>query len=392
MPSKVNIAIELADSDLAKSMLGEFQAIPNVEAVQWFVGMGEKGPTTVKTVPHIIVFDDDPDARTVARRIQLFREKFPLAAYFVVTANQDPQHIVEVMKAGVAEYLVTPIHAKTLAHAVEDVRTKLANGGKIARGSVYSFVSSKGGLGSTVVATNTAYALAQRKDVNVALFDMSLQSGDASVLLDLVPNTTIFDLVKNFHRLDASFLGAAMVNASKGLDFLAAPPNPEDYIDIQPLHVATILELARKLYDHIVVDCPSMSIDERTIEIFKGSEKIFLVIDLSVPAIRNAARLCELLEKDGISLNKVEITANRYIKGGSLSVSEVEKTLGKPLFWLFPNDFKNVISSINKGIPLIKFNPGCPFSKNIMNFVDKVKGPFAQEQFRGVKGLFGRAI
>jgi pilus assembly protein CpaE len=392
MPSKINIAVELADSRLAKSIMRDLQSIPNVEAIQWFDTIGEKGTAAVKTVPHVIIFDDHSDSQMVINRIRTFRERFPQAAFFVVTANQNPQHIVEVMKAGVAEYLVTPIELKVLSNAVEEIRAKMANAGKIARGSIYSFISSKGGLGSTVVAVNTAFALAQQKGVQVALFDMSLQSGDASVLLDLIPNTTISDLIKNYHRIDASFLGAAMVNVSKQLDFMAAPANPAEVANIEPEHLETILQLARKLYDHIVLDCSSMSLDKCNLEALKASEKIFLVIDLSVPAIRNAARLCDLLEKCGIPLPKIEVTANRFIKGGSLSLSEVEKTLNKRLFWLFPNDFKNVISSINKGIPLVKFNPGAPLSKNIAHFAEKLKDPLTSEQFRGVRGTFGRAV
>jgi pilus assembly protein CpaE len=70
----------------------------------------------------------------------------------------------------------------------------------------------------------------------------------------------------------------------------------------------------------------------------------------------------------------------------------VERTLNKTIYWLFPNDFKNVISSINKGIPLIKFNPSAPLSKNIVNFSEKLRNPLPQEHFRGVRGTFGRAI
>jgi pilus assembly protein CpaE len=392
MPSKINIAVELADSRLAKSIMSDLQSIPNVEAIQWFDTIGEKGTTAVKTIPHVIVFDDHPDSQMVINRIRTFRNRFPQAAFFVVTANQDPQHIVEVMKAGVAEYLVTPIEPKVLSNAVEEIRAKMANAGKIARGSIYSFISSKGGLGATVLAVNTAYALAQQKGVQVALFDMSLQSGDASVLLDLIPNTTISDLIKNYHRIDASFLGAAMVNISRQLDFMAAPANPSEVTRIEPEHLDTILQLARKLYDHIVIDCTSMSLDKCNLEVLKASEKVYLVVDLSLPAIRNAARLSDLLEKSGLPPAKIEVTANRFIKGGSLSLSEVEKTLKKRLYWLFPNDFKNVISSINKGIPLIKFNPGAPLSKNILNFAEKLKDPHAQEHFRGVRGTLGRAI
>jgi pilus assembly protein CpaE len=173
---------------------------------------------------------------------------------------------------------------------------------------------------------------------------------------------------------------------------MAAPANPSEVTRIEPEHLDTILQLARKLYDHIVIDCTSMSLDKCNLEVLKASEKVYLVVDLSLPAIRNAARLSDLLEKSGIPPAKIEVTANRFIKGGSLSLSEVEKTLKKRLYWLFPNDFKNVISSINKGIPLIKFNPGAPLSKNILNFAEKLKDPHAQEHFRGVRGTLGRAI
>lgn len=392
MANQLIIAVELADSHLAADVLKTLETIPNVEAVQWFDSLGEKGAVAVKDSPEIILIDDHQNCQQLYNHLALLRESFPDAAYFVVASDQSPKHIIDVMKAGVAEYLVTPIDTRVLHNAVEDVRAKLANAGKIARGSVYSFISSKGGLGSSVIAVNTAYALAQKKETNVALLDLSLQSGDASVMLDVLPETSISDLVKNFHRMDASFLSAAMTKAFKQLDFLAAPTSPNECQGITGEHISAIIELGKKLYDHLVIDCTSMQINEGSLEAFDASEKIFVVIDLSVPAIRNAARLCELLEKHLVPSEKVEIIANRFIKGGTLSLAEVEKTLEKRVSWLFPNDFKNVISSINKGIPLLKFSPGCPLSKNLSSFAETLTKHQTNEKFRGIRGTFGRAI
>lgn len=392
MPNKLIIAVELADNHLATEVLKTLEAIPNVEAVQWFDSLGEKGAVAVKDCPEIIIIDDRADSQQLNNHLALLRESFPDAAYFVIASDQSPKHIIEVMKAGVAEYIVTPIDTKVLHNAVEDIRAKLANAGKIARGSVYSFISSKGGLGASILAVNTAYALAQRKETNVALLDLSLQSGDASVMLDILPETTISDLVKNFHRMDASFLSAAMTKAFKQLDFLAAPTSPNECQGINGEHISAIIELGKKLYDHLVIDCTSMQINECSLEAFDASEKIFVVIDLSVPAIRNAARLCELLEKHLVPSEKIEVIANRFIKGGTLSLSEVEKTLEKRVSWLFPNDFKSAISAINKGIPLLKFSPGCPLSKNLSSFAETLTKQQTNEKFRGIRGTFGRAI
>lgn len=392
MPNKLTIAVELADTHLTKELLTALQDIPNVSAVQWFDSMGEKGILTVKNTPQIVIIDDNSDIQQLNNRLAQLRNSFPSAAYFVASSDQSPKHIIDVMKAGVAEYLVIPIDHKVLHNAVEDIRAKLATDGKIARGSVYSFISSKGGLGASFVAVNTAYALAQRKEASVALFDFSLQAGDASVMLDVIPETSISDLINNFHRMDASFLSAAMTRATKRLDFLAAPTSPDDCKGIEGEHIAAILELGKKLYDHLVIDCSSMLINDASLEAFNASEKIFVVIDLSVPAIRNAARLCELLDKHHISSAKVEVIANRFIKGGSLSLPEVEKTLEKRVSWLFPNDFKSVISSINKGVPLLKFSPGCPLSKNLVSFSEMLTQQQPNENFRGIRGTFGRAI
>jgi len=392
MAKQITVAVEIGDSRLAKAILDIVKGVPDVQAVQWYGGMSEKGSMAVKAAPNIIIVDDPAGGEEISQKVSTLRRTFPDAALFVVSEDKRPEKIIEVMKLGVAEYLVTPVNEKKLEDAVEEIRLKMANAGQIARGSVYSFISSKGGLGSTVVAVNTAVSLAMNKKQAVALCDMSFQSGDASVLLDIVPQTTIHDICQNFHRLDVSFLRGAMVKHGSGVDFLAAPLDPEDSEEIQAEHIAKVLDLAKKLYDHVIVDCTSMFVDDCTVEALKVSDKIFVVTDLSVPAVRNAARLCKLLEKTGIPSARIQVAVNRYIKGGTLSIEEVEKTLSRRIYWLFPNDFTDIVSSINRGIPLVKFQSGAPFARNVQEFTDKLINPQAEENYRGIRGAFGKAI
>lgn len=392
MAKELSIAVDISDSRLAKSILEDVQEVTDVLASQWYGDMGQKGAMAVKTAPDIVIFDDVPESQAVFKKIATFRQGFPKAALFVVSSDKRPEHIVDLMKAGVAEFLVTPVNPKVLQNAVEEVRTKLATAGKIAKGEVYSFISSKGGLGATVAAVNTAAALAKEKGRSVALCDMSFQSGDSSVLLDIVTTNSFVDICKNFHRLDVSLLRGCMTKHNSGLDFLAAPLNPEEAEDICAEHVEKTFELIKKLYDDIVVDCTSMFINECTIEAFNDSEHVFIVTDLSVPAVRNAARLFQTIVKMGIDAQKIEFVVNRYIKGGTLSIEEVEKTLGKRIFWLFPNDFTDIVSSINRGIPLINYHPQAPFSRNVLEFAKKLRNPHADEHYRGLRGAFGKAI
>jgi pilus assembly protein CpaE len=271
MAKQITVAVEINDSRLAKSIMDVVKAMPDVQAVQSYGSMLVKGAMAVKSTPNIIIIDDPSEGEEISQKLAGLRRAFSQASIFVVSPDKSPAKIIEVMKLGVAEYLVTPLSDKILENAIEEVRVKLAHAGQIARGSVYSFISSKGGLGSTVVAVNTAIALAMKKGHSVALCDMSFQSGDASVLLDIVPQTTIYDICQNFHRLDVSFLRGSMVKHASGVDFLAAPLNPEDSEEIPAEHDPMILDLANKLNDHVILDINSKFVDECSVEAHKLS-------------------------------------------------------------------------------------------------------------------------
>jgi len=392
MAKELILAIEIAQPNRAKALLDLTKRLKGVDTLQWQSNTAEKGITAVKTVPDIILIDDITENDDLLIRVRAIKEHFPKTTLFVVSENKNHQNIISVMKAGAAEYLVEPFEEDLLFNAIEEARAKFASSGRLSQGHIYSFISAKGGVGSTVLAVNAAAALSKDKKSAVALLDMSFQSGDASVLLDLVPQNTILDICENINRLDVSFLRGVMSGHSTGINFLPAPVNPEDSEDIRSEHISSILNLSRKLFDHVVLDCGSMHINDCSVEAFKQSEKVFVVTDMSVPSIRNTVRLCKLIRKFGISLEKIEIIVNRYIKGGALSLGEVEKNFDKPVYWLIPNDFSEIVSSINRGVPLVKLSNNTPFSKNMFEFIKKFQGILDDPDFRGIRGTFGKNI
>lgn len=392
MSKELIIALEIANTELGKNLRKMLNDLPGVKPQVWPGNLRENGLNAVKALPDIIIIDDAQGSDDLFTRIKTIKSYLPQVTLLVISVNKDPQYIVNVMKAGAAEYLVEPVLQQSLLNAIDEVRAKLANAGKLAKGSVYSFISAKGGLGATVLAVNTAASMSNSRKNAVALFDMCFQSGDASVLLDIAPQTTMIDLSRNMHRLDLSFLQGAMNKHSTGINFLAAPQNPEDSEEINSDHITSILDLAKKIYDLVVIDCPSMQINDCTVAAFKESDKVFVVTDMSVPSIRNTMRFYNLMKKVGISNEKVEIIINRFIKGGALSLSEIEKNFTRPIYWLVPNDFADIVTSINQGIPLVKLSPTAPFSKNVELFARKIQGTLDDSQFRGIRGTFGKTI
>jgi pilus assembly protein CpaE len=352
----------------------------------------EQNAQAGKKCPDIIVLDEGTDGGEIVTRLLQLQEQFVQSSIFVISPDTSPKNIVRLMKAGASEFISNPVTANNLIDAVEEFRIRRMNAGKVAEGKICSFISSKGGLGSSVVAVNSAAALAQQQGHTMFLCDMSLESGDLSVMLDTMPDLTIVDLCRNIHRLDVSLFRGAITRHKTGLDFLAAPHNPSDIKDIKVEHVQQILVLARKLYDYTFLDCPAMHLNDSTLASLNLSDRIFVITDLSVTAIRNASRLCKHLENLGIDKSRIEVVINRYIKGSTLSIDEVEKSLNRDVFWVFPNDFAEIVSSINCGLPLVKKNSSAMFSRNILDFVKKLQNPDVNGNYRGIKGVFGKAI
>jgi len=56
-----------------------------------------------------------------------------------------------------------------------------------------------------------------------------------------------------------------------------------------------------------------------------------------------------------------------------IQIKDAERVLGQKVFITLPNDYEDIISSINKGIPLIKLMPRSSASKAFENLVSLLK-------------------
>jgi pilus assembly protein CpaE len=376
----MKVCLEIQNPQNEKVLAAKIRALPGISLVE------RRGVVE----PDIFFMDDEPDNGCIFDRIRVLQQDCPESNLFVISSDSSPEHIVAVMKAGANEFFMKPINPEKISEAINRVQLKMRKGQKKTTGKAYAFVGSKGGLGTTALTVNLTTALAGRKSGPCTLLDLNLLAGDSSVLLDLVPKTTMTDAIRNFSRLDAAFLLGVMEKTAAGFDLLAAPGTPEESAEVSSEHIEKVLQLCRHHYEMAIVDCPAMDVNERALAALRIADTTFVVTDLSVPAVRNASRLLKLLRKAGIE--RTEVVVNRYIKGQASTLDEVEKTLGCRIFWLFPNDFESTMASINRGTPLLTYDPRSALARSINEFVQKLEEPTAFPQYRGAKGLLGKAV
>lgn len=299
--------------------------------------------------------------------IQRLATESPKTALISVANNASPDLLLQSLRAGAREFLQLPINAQELQTVVDRVCEFCA--GQIEepkkKGRMIAVFSSKGGCGTSFVATNLAASMGAR----TTLVDLNLQAGDLPLFLGLDPKYSFADMVENRARLDDSLMTSFMTPYSSSLSLLAAPREADSADEIEPEHVFEVLQRMREAYDYVVLD-PQHTFDSITLAALDQADEIVLVLTLDIPAIRSTQRALEIFDRLGYPRKKIRIVVNRWSKQIDLDLRQVEKFLGEPVIGFIPSDYQTAVTSINLGQPLVHSESNSRIALEIKRIAD----------------------
>jgi pilus assembly protein CpaE len=202
-----------------------------------------------------------------------------------------------------------------------------------------------------VLATNLSAALATRTGKRVLLLDLDLQFGDAAIMLGLHPDKTLRDLMLAPGALDGEKLAGFITHHELGLDILAAPLRPEDAELVTEERVLGLLDVARSLYDIVVVDTSPFFYGPM-LALLQPTDHLLLLCGLDVPTLKNVRLSIQTLDMLRFPRSRVSLILNRVTGGVGIASDEVADALGYPVRLEIPNDAA-VSVAVNRGIPAV---------------------------------------
>lgn len=299
--------------------------------------------------------------------------------------RQDPQHvrtpiIMLTAKSGIAEkiagfeagaddYLTKPFDPTELELRIRALiaRARSARGeeGPAASGRVIAVYSLRGGSGVSAIAVNLAACLAQLYEEEVPLLDLSLVTGGASIMLDLLPRMTLSHLAKEETTVvDLSLLKEYLVPHASGVRLLAAPTTPVLAELVTPNLVNQILSTLRIHFTHIVVDT-SHDLADSTLAALDLADNILLAVPPDMVSMKAATGALETFASLGYPDSRVSIVINWVFPRRGLPQKEIEAALGRPVLATIPHETDAVVRSINEGVPLIVAQPASTWAQSI---------------------------
>jgi len=325
----------------------------------------------------------------------LDRETRRRGACVIGTAAQsDPELILRAMRSGISEFLVYPPDPKDLAAAVDRLMRRVHADTKA--GSTIAVYSAKGGVGTTSVAVNLAFALAKaHPEGHVALMDLMPGGGDLRAMLDLKPAYDISDVLGKIDRLDGELLRSLLTPASgaSGVWVLPSSENPESIETMDATAVSTLLEQLRHYHAFTVVDCEH-AMSDRTLAALDAADRIVLVTQLNVPALRATQRTLGLSQRLGYADDKVHVVVNRFQSSDAVSTGDAASVLGRDIFFKIPNDYRTSSAALMKGVPVRELDASSHLAYAYDGLASRVNGGPTQKgnARRGLRlgKLFGR--
>jgi pilus assembly protein CpaE len=282
-----------------------------------------------------------------------------------ISTTDDVEERIQFLEAGADDVVARPFEARELEARVEALLLRFqrskdmapvisADGLTLARARRTIVVySPKGGVGTTMIATNVAIAAAQQRPDRVVLVDLDLQFGSVATQLNLEPKHTIADVVRDDGALrESELLRTYAMRHGSGLHVLAAPHSPESAETITPEHVGMILRTLLDGFDLVVVDAGS-TLDERTLTAFEAAEALILPVNPEIATLKAVHALLEFLNEAGSIGLKSSFVLNNTFAREILKLRDVESYLGTRMSVELPYDPFLYLKAANEGVPVV---------------------------------------
>ena len=323
----------------------------------------------IENKPDALVLEIDASRPDEITLVESLVERIGAEINVFVTYSSGAIDIMRrLMRAGVKDIFQQPFISQdvvqdlTVALTDKRMRLKAAQGN---RGTVTAFINAKGGCGATTLAVNTAHTLAEEYDASVALIDLDVQFGSCALMLDIKPQSTIYDALLQPERIDSVFLQALMTKHKSGVDVLCSPADVSPLDRISGESISRLLGAAVENYDFVIIDVPRV-ITPWTLAALRYAEPVMLVAQNSLTTIRDAKVLLDKFSHEGMSMDNIELVNNRAMaKSGSITIDKFKETLQKAKMHRIRNDYKTVVESQDQGRSAREVSAHSHFSKDI---------------------------
>ncbi|WP_315919212.1 AAA family ATPase [Mesorhizobium sp. SP-1A] len=244
--------------------------------------------------PNLILLESRAEPKELLELLgQLSEHCDPTTKVVVIGHYNDVGLYRELIRCGISEYVIAPV---SMADIVSVIATIFIDPDAEPIGRSIAFVGAKGGVGSSTMAHNVAWAVSALFKSEVMVADLDLAFGTANINFDQDPAQGIAEAVFSPERIDEVYLDRLLARCAENLSLLAAPSTLDRVYDFDAEAFAQIIDIAQRSTPVLVLDVPHVWSGWSKNTLAKADE-IVITATPELANLRNTKNLVDMLKK-----------------------------------------------------------------------------------------------
>jgi pilus assembly protein CpaE len=310
----------------------------------------------------------------------------------------------DLIAVGFSDYLALPLGEGMVTRAVERALEQRERGGAPMQGAAagadtrprtLSVIGARGGVGATTTAITIAAMLGTRLKEEVLLIDFDLHYGSLMLSLDLEAIDALREALDQPDRIDALFIQQVAQKKTEYLYAIGAEEAPSGGFQARPHAANDFLRQVHRKFRWVVADVPRGDpVIQR--QVIEASTDILLIADLSLPGLRDAMRIQQIVHD--VAPNARFLLATSGVldaRRSAVKIADVERTLKRKIDCQIPSDLPSALSAVNFGKPLVEAAPNSTVVKALRPLVaslDRQGGDAPGGKPRGLLQRFAQGV
>jgi len=318
----------------------------------------------------LIFLELDGSSDEILHKVSDISSKCPPGTKAIVASNvNDIELYRKLMNCGVSDYVTPPFTSAKITEAISKIYAE----NRSKQSKVISFLGAKGGVGSSVLAQNTAYYAANVLNEKTIILDFDLNFGTCSINFDITSKNSFSDLIQNSAQIDELLLERVIEKSSENLSIFALYNNPTHQIENLSEKFIKIIESAKKLADLVVVDLTNFA-SKDTAAVLRYVDEIILVAEPDLANLRNTITWKRYLDELGADAGSLHLILNkmRTHPRSALSDHDFKRMSSLEVCSLISFEPEVFLKSEELNIPAIAVDPKARSSTEIASFIRSI--------------------
>ena len=216
----------------------------------------------------------------------------PATKVIVVGRSNDVELYRELMRRGASEYLIAPVEPLEL---IEVISGLYLDPGASPIGRVVAVIGARGGAGSSTVAHNIGWCIAEELHINTTIVDLDLPFGTVGLDFNDEASQGVADALSAPERLDDVLLDRLLLKRGDHLSLFTAPAALERDYDATPEAYEAVVDAVRQTTPCVVLDLPH-GWQPWVKAALLAADDIVIVATPDLTSLRNAKNIIELVK------------------------------------------------------------------------------------------------